>query len=155
MFCCNCGNQLNPNAVVCVACGTATPNFASFTQAPPNIPKADDKESSGWSMLGFFMMYVTAIVPLVLICVWRSDYPKRARSIFHGVLASLILNLIAVMICGIIFLVLLPHTANVSFFDDSFYLAMWWVISIYAGFIFFAWAVWSTIVCVVYAAVKR
>jgi len=151
MFCCNCGNQLNPNAVVCVACGVATQNFMPFThQISPGIPKPDDQAGSGWGLFGFFMMYVTAIAPLILICVWRNDYPKRTKSIFYGVLTSLIVNFTAVIIC--VFIVVLL-TAGIL--DDNYLALLWFMIAIYAGIIFFSLSIWGVIVSIIYTAIKK
>ena len=61
MFCTNCGNEINDNAVICTKCGVATQNFGINNKAAE--PK---KESNTLALIGFILSF---FVPLAgLIC---------------------------------------------------------------------------------------
>jgi len=76
MYCKNCGQQINDNAVVCPHCGCA--------QKP--IQTVDDDGSIGWGLLGCCI----PIVGLVLFLVWKDTKPNSAKAAGIGALVSVV-----------------------------------------------------------------
>ncbi len=60
MFCVNCGNEINDNAVICPHCGVATSNFGAVGKAAE--PK---KESNVLALVGFILSFFVAIAGLI------------------------------------------------------------------------------------------
>lgn len=97
MFCKNCGNQIDDNAVVCPHCGCATDNFNQNHRPNTPAPREDDAPNAGFAVLSFFV----PIVGLILYLVWNDTMPMRARSCGKGA----IIGFIVWLILGIIFIV--------------------------------------------------
>lgn len=70
MFCKNCGEQIDDNAVVCPKCGVAVKEVAATTAS-------DDAPNMGFAVLGFFFPIVGLI--LYLVCT-RSIRLKQSRA---------------------------------------------------------------------------
>ena len=100
MYCKNCGQQIDDNAVVCPHCGAPTDNF---NKRQTNAPQADDAPSAGFAVLCFFF----PIVGLILYLVWNDTMPMRARSCGKGAITGfivwLILGIISIVSTVLIF----------------------------------------------------
>ena len=100
MYCKNCGQQIDDNAVVCPHCGAPTDNF---NKRQTNAPQADDAPSAGFAVLCFFF----PIVGLILYLVWNDTMPMRARSCGKGAIIGfivwLILGIISIVSTVLIF----------------------------------------------------
>ena len=78
-YCSHCGKEIVEDAVVCVHCGCAIEGVKK---------KDEDKKSPLWFLLGFFI----PIVGLILYCVWKDEYPLRAKSVGKGALISALIS---------------------------------------------------------------
>ena len=87
-YCGHCGKQIMDEAVICVHCGCSVEK-----------KKEGDKKSPLWFLLGFIL----PIVGLILYCVWKNEYPLRAKSIGKGALVSVIVS----VVIGIIYLIII------------------------------------------------
>lgn len=69
-FCCNCGKELHPEAVVCPNCGVGTgkEKFISFTQ---------NKEGNGMAVAGFVCSFFVPILGWVFGGIGLSRASKR------------------------------------------------------------------------------
>ena len=94
MYCSGCGNEVLPNAAVCLHCGQAV-------NAKP--VKQDDKSSVGWWLLGFLI----PLAGLILWLVWTDDSPKKAKSAGMGALVSTILSVVSVVVIYVVYFVVL------------------------------------------------
>ena len=98
MYCKNCGQQIDDNAVVCPHCGAPTDNF---NKRQTNAPQADDAPSAGFAVLCFFF----PIVGLILYLVWKDSMPMRAHSCGKGALIGVIVEAaLVLLIWGIVFI---------------------------------------------------
>ena len=79
MFCKNCGNQIDDNAVVCPHCGCATDNFNQNHRPNTPAPREDDAPNAGFAVLSFFV----PIVGLILYLVWNDTMPISAPENGH------------------------------------------------------------------------
>lgn len=84
MFCKNCGEEIDDNAVVCPKCGVAVKEVAAATAA-------DDAPNMGFAVLGFFF----PIVGLILYLVWHTDYPLKAKSCGKGALIGFCVGMVS------------------------------------------------------------
>ncbi len=84
MYCRNCGQEVNDEAVVCPHCGCET-----------GKKKLTDESSFGWAFLGFLF----PVIGLILYLVWKSDYPLKAASVGKGALVGVLLQVVAVILC--------------------------------------------------------
>ena len=100
MFCKNCGEQIDDNAVICPKCGCATDNYRANGKAQP---AADDAPSAGFSVLCFFF----PLIGLILYLIWKDTLPLRARSCGKGALIGVIvavaLSIFGTVIVGVLF----------------------------------------------------
>lgn len=100
MFCKNCGNRLDDNAVVCPHCGCPTDNFYRQQSRTP-APAENDAPSTGFSVLCFFF----PLVGLILYLVWHDTMPLRAKSCGKGALIGVIVEAAFVLLVwGIVFI---------------------------------------------------
>ena len=97
MYCKNCGQQIDDNAVVCPHCGAPTDNF---NKRQTNAPQADAAPSAGFAVLCFFF----PIVGLILYLVWKDSMPMRAHSCGKGALISVIVYAAITVLYLIIFI---------------------------------------------------
>ena len=76
---------------------------------PPYEPRTnpDDRPSFGWGLLGFFI----PLAGLILYLVWRTDYPRRAKSVGKGALVSVILYAVIVVLYVILGIALISVNA--------------------------------------------
>ena len=154
MNCYRCQAQIVNNAVVCGYCGTPVQRFnTQHNHNPPpyapmhGVPRTDDAQSAAWAFFGWIMTHLTALVPLIMLCIWRRDYPKRSVSIFRGVLISFATNMVFLIMAGLFFVV------AVSSADD--YIAMiWMMLAFYSAISFISYSVWGGIICIVYACIR-
>ena len=100
MFCKNCGNQIDDNAVVCPHCGCATDNFNQNHRPNTPAPREDDAPNAGFAVLSFFV----PIVGLILYLVWKDSMPMRAHSCGKGALISVIVYAAITVLYLIIFI---------------------------------------------------
>ncbi|MCL2370615.1 MAG: hypothetical protein FWC80_05250 [Firmicutes bacterium] len=107
MYCDNCGNNL-----------------------PQNISTSDDQGGFLWGFIGYLTSLLSIIVPLLLICLWRKDYPKRTRAIFLGVLTNFLISLFLIPIVGF-FLVVYTDAVFIDFvlfvFVASVFVSLWFL----------------------------
>lgn len=90
MFCKNCGQEIDDNAVICPHCGVSQ----------KETPEVVDNEGFLWSLLGCCI----PIVGLILFLVWHDTKPKTAKAAGIGALVSVgiaILWYVLVAVIGI------------------------------------------------------
>lgn len=80
MFCKNCGEQIDDNAVVCPHCGVAQ----------EQKPAVVDNGGFLWGLLGCCI----PIVGLILFLVWKDQKPKTAKAAGIGALVSVIIAVV-------------------------------------------------------------
>ena len=90
MFCKNCGEQIDDNAVVCPKCGVAVKEVAATTAS-------DDAPNMGFAVLGFFF----PIVGLILYLVWHTEYPLKAKSCGKDALIGFCVSVVAGILMGV------------------------------------------------------
>ncbi len=90
MFCKNCGNQINDNAVVCPNCGCET-------GVKPTTANTEDTGNIGWGFLGFFF----PLIGLILYLVWKDNKPKCAKVAGKGALVGVIIGVVVAIIIGV------------------------------------------------------
>ncbi len=95
MFCKNCGQQLDDNAVVCPHCGCPTDNF---NKQKKQAVSAEDAPSTGFAVLCFFF----PVVGLILYLVWHDTMPLRAKSCGKGALIGVIVEVAAALLVTIL-----------------------------------------------------
>lgn len=78
MICPRCGQEVNPNAVVCVNCGSALPQQVPYGNAN------DDVASTGMKVLAFFI----PLVGIILYFTERNLHPNKAKSLLKVALIS-------------------------------------------------------------------
>lgn len=145
MYCRKCGKEIDDNAMTCPYCGTATQgpyrgndpfgrdedsfgrdvppeqngqngqNGGYFYSPRQTAP--DDAPSMGWGVLGFFI----PIAGLVLYLVWRDQYPLRAKSCGKGALASVIVNVVFVILYVILMLTIASSVSARSVFEAALF----------------------------------
>ena len=102
MYCTHCGKECNNHAVVCVGCGVPIEgaNFGNAQRVGvKTIPSPDDSGGFLWGFLGFILSFASSlIVPIILVVVWRDEYPKRTNAIIKGIIADVIFTVLMVMI---------------------------------------------------------
>ena len=92
MFCKNCGQQMDDNAIVCPSCGAA-----QNTQ-PPVV----DNGGFGWGLLGCCI----PVVGLVLFLIWKDNKPKTAKAAGIGALVSVIASVLFYVVYFVLVFVL-------------------------------------------------
>lgn len=75
MYCKNCGQEINDNAVVCPHCGVQQKDLTQQTS---------DNGGFGWGLLGCCL----PIVGLILFLVWKDSKPNTAKAAGIGALVS-------------------------------------------------------------------
>lgn len=97
MFCSKCGSEIQPEASFCSQCGSKS------AQVPEKIPESptvvtvreEDRPSGGMiALIWIFACFpliggtIVLIVSSVLYFTWKTDFPKKAKSINrHGWMA--------------------------------------------------------------------
>ena len=74
MYCKNCGEIIDDQAVICPKCGVSQ----------KNEPQIVDNGGFGWGLLGCCI----PVVGLVLFLVWKDTKPKTAKAAGIGALVS-------------------------------------------------------------------
>ena len=77
-FCSNCGNEMNPEADVCLNCGKS-----HLKNQPTHY---NDTGGLGWGLLGFCV----PMVGLILYLVWLNERPRTAKAAGTGALISVV-----------------------------------------------------------------
>lgn len=86
MFCKNCGNEIDDKAFCCPKCGVLTrDNNTAVTAGNVN-----DKPSTGFAVLGFFI----PLVGLILWLLWKDTTPLKAKSCGKGALIGVIVSVV-------------------------------------------------------------
>jgi len=120
MFCNQCGRSLNPDSKFCGGCGAQVTQSSSYVGQQPQTQGSnynygqpnyyqkqvspDDRGGFWWGVLGFITAGVSIIVPIVLWVIWKSEYPKRSKSILIGMfvgLAGLVALIVLIIVAGI------------------------------------------------------
>ena len=100
-YCKNCGNEVDPKAVICVKCGTEiTP-----------IKKEEVGSTFAWGLLGFFV----PIAGFILWLIWKDDYPKRSKSSGIGALVSTILSFTLIIIYFLFIFVMFGYSVSLLY----------------------------------------
>ncbi len=102
-FCTKCGTQLGEGAAFCHGCG------ASVNGAVVNNRPAENDQTFGWGVLGFFI----PIVGLILFLLWKDEYPKRSKSAGIGALVSVIAG-VALYIILIVLMFIFASVASTA-----------------------------------------
>lgn len=112
-YCTHCGNEINEHASVCIKCGCLVNSAISKPQS-----KEEDKPSTGYAILGFFI----PLAGLVLWLVWKDEYPLRAKSAGKGALINLVVNfgLFLLYIIVVIIVVIVSSIASGQGLISSF-----------------------------------
>lgn len=135
MFCKNCGERIDDNALACPRCGTSTAvNPAQPPYQPPSYQQtqfqqppyqqqpqyqqyqqyqttpADDNPNFGWSLLGFCF----PIVGLILFLVWKDQKPLTAKSMIKAAIIGFVLFNIIPIIIGVIVAIFGGGTSYIS-----------------------------------------
>ena len=161
MFCIQCGKQLNPSAVICVGCGSATPNFGAVQSR--SSCGVTDQGGIGWGLLGFFLSFigfmfsfVTSILPLIFICIWKREFPRRTRSIFRGVLVDFIITVVVGILCVIGFIVGLTMLPPYSYVVEPITGGeILFIVSLFVGIVNAMKFIPGLITCIVYLVTKN
>ncbi len=72
-YCSKCGQEIVDDAVVCTKCGCAV-------DAQRGNTNVVDAPNGGFAVLSFFF----PIIGLILFCVWKSTFPRKAKSAGTG-----------------------------------------------------------------------
>lgn len=75
MYCKNCGQEIDDNAVVCPHCGVQQKDLTQST---------NDNGGFGWGLLGCCV----PVVGLILFLVWKDSKPNTAKAAGIGALVS-------------------------------------------------------------------
>lgn len=100
MFCKNCGKEIDNNAYVCPNCGVKVKDEITERreqQAATNL-EADSGSKAGWGILSFLI----PLVGLILFLIWKTERPKTASVCGKCALASVIVEVIVVILYVII-----------------------------------------------------
>ena len=73
MFCKNCGQELNDNAVICPHCGVATDNYAKST--------AVTEQKNTMALIGFILSFFVALAGLIVSII---AYKNAKKPEFNG-----------------------------------------------------------------------
>ncbi len=84
MYCKNCGEIIDDQAVICPKCGVAQTTLQKGTSLA-------DHGGFLWGLLGFLF----PLVGLILFLVWRDDKPLNARAVGIGALVSVIVGFVS------------------------------------------------------------
>lgn len=96
MYCSNCGNQIDDNAVVCIHCGAATPN--AQRQQPAVQQSA---ESNTIAVVGFVLSFFIAIAGLICSILGLKRAPQYNGNGKGLAIAGIVISSIEIFI-GII-----------------------------------------------------
>ncbi len=109
-FCSNCGKELLDNQEVCLNCGVLVNNNSN------NITSSNgDSGNFGWFILGFFF----PIIGLILYICFKNGRIKDAKQVGKGALASVILNLVLIVI-SIIFFSIFASRTDYNIYPDYY-----------------------------------
>ena len=93
MYCSRCGNVMDRNYAVCSYCGCPIGNPTD----------TDDRKSSGFALLGFFLGITFPIIGLILYLVYESKKPLRAKSVGKGTLIGFLSKILLAAVILIIY----------------------------------------------------
>ena len=103
MFCKNCGQELNEQAVICPHCGVATDNYAKTTAVP--------EQKNTLALVGFILSFFVSLAGLIVSII---AYKNAKKPEFNGdgksfALAGIIISAVSMgigLIGGIIYSIL-------------------------------------------------
>ena len=75
MYCKNCGNQIDDNAVVCPHCGIGTGNNNAVYAQPQQAQQ--HKSQNTLAVVGFILSFFFALIGLIISCVALSKAKKE------------------------------------------------------------------------------
>ncbi len=114
-YCPHCGNQCDPNAIMCVKCGSP------FVQPTPTY---NDKPSTGLKILSFFI----PIAGLILYLTGNKEHPNSSKSYGKMALIGFIIHFVLLLLYYLFFLIIIPlfifdsGTPDYSYgWEDDFY----------------------------------
>lgn len=100
MYCSNCGNQIDDNAVVCIHCGCATPN------AQNNQPAAQKPtESNTLAIVGFVLSFFIAIAGLICSILGLKRVPEYNGNGRGLAIAGIVISSISMFLTIVIYIV--------------------------------------------------
>ncbi|MBQ0139499.1 MAG: zinc-ribbon domain-containing protein [Kurthia sp.] len=127
MFCQNCGNKLEENAVICTNCGTSvvdetssnrkdtTQHFTSNTGANQNHQRTTPiKEDKPNILVNILSLCCIPILGIVMYFVWKDSQPRAAKS-------ALIFSLINIGLGIIMYIIFVVFGIFASVVDPATY----------------------------------
>lgn len=115
MYCKNCGNQIDDNAVVCIHCGHATEN----QQASQSVQTTNSGESNTIAIVGFVFAFLFPLVGLIcsIIGLKKSKELGGAQKglATAGIVVSVIIMIIEIIVIAFyasIIIALITGAAN-------------------------------------------
>lgn len=100
MFCSNCGNQIDDNAVVCIHCGAATQNANNQPAQPAST------QSNTTAIVGFVLAFFMPLIGLILSIIGVKNAAKCDGNGKGLAIAGIIisaLEIVAIVIVIILF----------------------------------------------------
>ena len=99
MFCKNCGQELNDNAIICPNCGVATDNYTKNTPVP--------EQKNTLALVGFILSFFASVAGLIISII---AYQNAKKPEYNGdgknfAYAGIIISAVALglsVLCGII-----------------------------------------------------
>ncbi len=98
MFCKNCGNEINPNAVVCVKCG------ASVVESTSQVNNANNEvisyaEASGGLK---FLCFLIPVLGIIMYAIEHVQRPIKAKNCLKAAIIGFVFSFICSIIYGVI-----------------------------------------------------
>lgn len=100
MFCKHCGNEVVPDAAICVNCGRAL----DYDRKHGVATGQGDGNSVLWGILGFLI----PILGIILYFVWKDEKPKSAKAAGIGALVCICAVIVVYLFMFIMLLILIP-----------------------------------------------
>ncbi|MDE6598049.1 MAG: DUF4190 domain-containing protein [Clostridia bacterium] len=94
MFCSNCGNEINDNAVICPKCGVATQNFGAANAA--NSAAQPKKENNVLALVGFILSFFVPIAGLVCSIIGYKRSKNEGLEGKNLALAGIIISAVSI-----------------------------------------------------------
>ena len=96
MFCSNCGNEINDNAVICPKCGVATQNFAAANAANAANSAAQPKKDNTLALVGFILSFFVPIAGLVCSIIGYKRSKNEGLEGRNLALAGIIISAVSI-----------------------------------------------------------
>lgn len=126
MYCHQCGKEIDDSVQYCPYCGAPqsmtqnnenqyqNQNYQNY-QTNTSYVNEQDESHIGWAILAFFI----PIAGLVLYLVWRNEFPKKAKSCLHGLIAGIVIEVVMFCCVAASFAGIASSSSDDSF--DSFF----------------------------------